>query len=148
MYRMKDKFVHRRHDHVRDPFASLLMDECHDSEVDPHLQTLIGEVLTSSTISSDEVCLDIIARGFRQRGQSAFFDVRVFNPFAKSHINHKLDTAFSSNENEKSDSTTSELLNSNMAPLAFLCSPEWRKRLRIETERFLTELALKLPGKK
>lgn len=145
---MKDKFVHRRHDHVRDPFASLLMNECHDSEVDPHLQTLIGEVLTSSTISSDEVCLDIIARGFRQRGQSAFFDVRVFNPFAKSHINHKLDTAFSSNENEKSDSTTSELLNSNMAPLAFLCSPEWRKRLRIETERFLTELALKLPRKK
>ena len=119
---MKDGFVHRRHDHERDPFASLLMDECHDLEVDLHLQTLTGEVLTSSTISSDEVCLDIIARGFRQRELRAFFDVRIFNPFAKSHVNHKLDTAFSSNENEKSDSTTSELLNSNMAPLALLCS--------------------------
>ena len=33
MYCMKDEFVHRRHDDVRDLFASLLMDECHDLEV-------------------------------------------------------------------------------------------------------------------
>ena len=133
MYCMKGGFVHRTHSHIRDLFASLLMDECHDFEVDLHLQTLIGEVLTSSTISSDEACLDIVARGFWQRGQRAFFDVRVFNPFAKSHINQKLDTAFSNNENEKSDSTTSELLNSNMAPLASCVLTEWRKKLRSRT---------------
>ena len=83
---------------MRDLFASLLKDVCHDVEVEPHLQTLTGEVLTSSANSSDEARLDVSARGFWQSGQRAFF--YVFNPFAKSHLNQKLDTAFSSNENE------------------------------------------------
>ena len=98
---IKRGFVHRRHDDVRDLFASLLKDVCHDVEVEPHLQTLTGDVLTSSGDSSDEAPLDISVRGFWQRGPRAFFNVRVFNPFAKSHLNQKLDTAFSSNENEK-----------------------------------------------
>ena len=89
------------HDDVRDLFASLLKDVCHDVEVQPHLQPLTGEVIISSANSSDDARLDVSARGFWQRGQRAFFDVRVFNPFAKSHLNQKLDTAFSSNENEK-----------------------------------------------
>ena len=101
MTRMKGGFVHRRHDEVRDLFASLLKDVCHDVEVEPHLQTLRGEVLTSSANSSDEARLDVSARGFWQRGQRAFFDVRVFNPFVKSHLNQKLDMVFSRNEREK-----------------------------------------------
>ena len=121
---MKGGFVQRRHDEVRDLFASLLKDVCHDAEVEPHFQTLTGDVLTSSANSCDEARLDVSARGFWQRGQRAFFDVRVFSPFAKSRLNQKLDTAFSSNENEKSDTTTSELLNFklSMAPSALLCS--------------------------
>ena len=55
----------------------------------------------SSVNSSDDARLDVSARGFWQREQRAFFDVRVFNPFSKSHLNQKLDTAFSSNENGK-----------------------------------------------
>ena len=98
---MKGGFVHRRHDDVRDLFATLLKDVCHDVEVEPHLETLTGEVLSSSANSSDEARLDFSARGFWQKGQKAFFDVRVFNPFAKSHLNQKLNTAFKSNENEK-----------------------------------------------
>ena len=43
----------RRHD-VQDQFASLLTDVCHDVEVEPHLQTLTGEALNSSSNSSDE----------------------------------------------------------------------------------------------
>ena len=83
---------------MRDLFASLLMDVGHDFEDEPPFETLTGEVLTSSANSSDEARLDVIARGFWQRGQRAFFFyVRVFNPFAKNHLNHKLDTALSSN---------------------------------------------------
>ena len=78
-----------RHDEVRDLFASLLQDVCHDVEVEPHTQTLTGQISSSSTNSSDEARLDVSARGFWQRGQRAFFDVRVFNPFAKSHLNLK-----------------------------------------------------------
>ena len=31
----------------------------------------------------------------------AFFDVRIFNPFAKSHLSSKLDTVFNSQESQK-----------------------------------------------
>ena len=98
---MKGGCVHRRHDEERDLFASLFRDVCHDVNVEPHLQTLTGEILSSSTNSSDEARLDVSARGFWQREQRAFFCVRVFNPFAKSHLNQRLETAFTSNENEK-----------------------------------------------
>ena len=48
---MKGGFVHGKHD-VLDLFASLLEDVCHDVEVEPHLQTLTGEVLASSANTS------------------------------------------------------------------------------------------------
>ena len=48
-------------------------------------QTLSGEILSSSNNSSDEM-MDVSERGFWQRGQPAFFDVMVFNTFAKSYL--------------------------------------------------------------
>ena len=78
---------------MRDLFATLFKDICHDVEVEPHLETLTGEVLGNSANSSDEARLDFSARRFWQKEQKAFFDVRVFNPFAKRHLNQKLDTA-------------------------------------------------------
>jgi len=79
--------------------------------------------LTSSANSSDEARLDISAHGFWKRGQGAFFDVRVFNPFEKSHLNQKLDTAFSSNENEKKRHYNQRLLlKSSRLPTALSCS--------------------------
>ena len=59
---MKSGFVHRRHDDVRDQFASLLRDVYYDIEVEPHLQALTGEALNSSAKSSDEARLDVSAR--------------------------------------------------------------------------------------
>ena len=48
---MKGGFVHRRNEEVRDLFASMLQDVCHDVEVEPRLQTQTGEILSSSTNS-------------------------------------------------------------------------------------------------
>ena len=91
---------------------------------------------------------NVSARSFWQRGQRAFFDVRVFNPFAKtSHLNQKLDTAFSSNENEKKrhyNQRIIEVEHGSFSPLVF---PPYDRNGR-ETERFLTELAQKLSEKK
>ena len=92
---MKGGFIYRWHDDVRDMLANLLKDVCHD--VQPHLQILTGEVLTGGANLSDDARLDVSVHGFRQRGQRAFYDVRV----AKSYLNQKLDTAFRSNKNEK-----------------------------------------------
>ena len=88
---------------------------------------------------SDEAPLDVSARGFCQRGQRAFFDVRVFNPFAKRHLNQKLNTAFSSNENEKRrhyNQRVIEVEHGSFSPLVF--SPYGGNGR--EAERFLTEL--------
>ena len=52
---------------MRDLFTSLIMDVCHDFEVEPHLQTLTGDVLSSSANSSDEAQVDVSARGLWQR---------------------------------------------------------------------------------
>ena len=127
---------------MRDLFASLLQDVCHDVEVEPHLQTLTGEILTSSTNSSDEARMDVSVQGFWQRGQRAFFDVRVFNPFAKSHVNQRLETAFTSNENEKKrhyNQRIIEVEHGSFSPLVF--TPYGGSGR--EAERFLAELAHK-----
>ena len=55
-----------------------------DVEVEPHLQTLTGKILSSSTNSSDEAHMDISLRGLWQRGQHAFFDVLcIYRPICK-----------------------------------------------------------------
>ena len=66
---MKGGFIHRSHDDVRDLFATLLKDVCHDVEVELHLETLTGEVLCSSANSSDEARLDFSACGFWQKSR-------------------------------------------------------------------------------
>ena len=144
---MKGGFVHRRHGEVRDLFASLLKDVCHDVEVEPHLQTLTGEVLTNSANSSDEARLDVSARGFWQRGQRAFFDVRVFNPFAKSHLNQKLDMVFSWNENVKKRHYNQQIIDIKLGSFCPLVFSPYGGNGR-EAERFFNELAQKLSEKK
>ena len=70
-----------------------------------------------------------------------------FNPFAKSHLNQKLDTAFSSNENENKrhyNQRIIEVEHGSFSPLVF--SPYGGNGR--EAERFLTELAQKLSDKK
>ena len=73
-------------------FAAFLKDIRHEVEVETltELQTLTGEGLTSSANSYDEAHLDISEAVFWQRGQCAFFNVTVFNPFTKSHLNQNL----------------------------------------------------------
>ena len=94
-------FIHKRHDGVRDVVAKIIEDVAYDVQTEPHLQPLTGEVLLPSANREDEARLDIAARGFWQRGEKAFFDVRVFNPFAQSHLSTKLDTVFKQQEATK-----------------------------------------------
>ena len=140
-------FVHRRHDDERDLYATLLKDVYHDVEVEPHLETLTGELLSNSANSSDEARLDFSARRFWQKGQKAFFDVRVFKPFAKGHLNRKLDTAFKSNENEKKrtyNQRVIEIEHGSFSPLVFTRYGGTGR----EAERFMTEQAQKLAERK
>ena len=94
-------FIKRRHDRIRDMFAEMLDDVAYDVCVEPALQPLTGEALSSTASIENDARVDVAARGFWQRAEMAFFDVRVFNPLAKSYLNQKLETVFNSHESAK-----------------------------------------------
>ena len=78
---MKGGFIHARHDDLRNTFANLLSEICNDVAIEPSMLALNDELETGK--KQDEARLDVSARGFWQRGQRAFFDVRVFHPFLR-----------------------------------------------------------------
>ncbi len=94
-------FIHKRHDGVRDIFAKILDQVSYDVRIEPHLQPLSGETLPATANQDDEARADFAARGFHNKGEMNFFDVKVFNPFSKTSLNKKLDTAFKANETAK-----------------------------------------------
>ena len=55
--------------------------------IEPPFTPLSGEILPSSANIADDARVDIAARSFWQRCDKAFFDVRVFNPYASTHRN-------------------------------------------------------------
>jgi len=75
------------HNEIRDLLADLLSEVCCDFGVEPALQPLDHEPLRHATANrEDGARLDIVARDFWGRNrQRAFFDVRMFNPFACSY---------------------------------------------------------------
>ena len=76
-----------RHNELRDITAQLLTETCHGVGIEPPLQPLEDEQLRHRTANrEDGARLDIVAENFWGRDrQNAFFDVRVFNPYAPSH---------------------------------------------------------------
>ena len=93
--------MHARHDELRDVDGNLLSEVCNDVAIEPHLTPVTGENLSRSSNTGDDARLDVSTRGFWQRGQRAFFDVRVFNPFALSHLKQNFQKVFTANEKEK-----------------------------------------------
>ena len=50
-----------------------------DVEIEPNLLSITGETLHHSANQQPDARLDISIRGFWQRGERAFADVRIFN---------------------------------------------------------------------
>ena len=76
-------FVH--HNELRDVTAEWLGDVCHDVVTEP-LHT--GESIVPVTANKqDDAHADVHACGFWGCRQSAFFDVRIFDPNARSYRN-------------------------------------------------------------
>ena len=64
--------------------AAAIDEVAYDVSTEPAFAPLTGEVLPPSTNSADDARVDIAARGFLQRCEKAFFDVRV--PSMDVHI--------------------------------------------------------------
>ena len=91
------------HDGIRDLSAKLMREVCRHVSVEPTLQPLTGETLIPiSANSSTAARLDIRADGFWECDrQSAFFDVRIFNPTAHASRNRSLPANYRRHELEK-----------------------------------------------
>ena len=140
-------FVHKRHDRVRDMFAKLLDDVAYDVRIEPPLEPLSGEKLPNNASTEEEARLDIAARGFWQDGAMAFFDVRVFNPFAKTHLRNNLESAFDNNEKQKKakyNQGVIEIEHGSFTPLVISAYGGVSR----ETERFVSRLTVKIAEKK
>jgi hypothetical protein len=94
-------YIMRRHNRIRDLFAKILDEVTNEVRIEPPLQPVTGETLKPGTLLDENAHPDIAARGFWQQYEMAFFDIQVFNPFAKSHLNRNLEAVFRSNETKK-----------------------------------------------
>ena len=103
----KSGFVSSRHNDLRDLTARIVSEFCKDTEIKPKLLHLYGEELHRRTKNqSNETRLDIRAQGIWNRGQQAFFKLRVFDPNACIYLNKSLQQWHAMNGHEKNRSTT------------------------------------------
>ena len=118
----KGGFVTLRHNEVRDMTGEMLHEVCRNVSIEPALQPLTGQNLNRSAITSNGSRVDVSARDFWVRDQQAFFDVRVFNSFAKRHAKKLLLKSFAINEKEKTmsyNSRVQEIEKGSFTPLVF-----------------------------
>ena len=101
----------------------ILAEVCNDVAVEPLLETLSGETFKYKTANkADDARPDVSARGFWQRGQRAFFDIKVFNPNARSYLGQSLQQQYKSHENGKKRAYNERILqveNGTFTPLVF-----------------------------
>ena len=107
--------------------ATLLTEVCHDVCVEPHLQPLSGEVLsTRSASTEDNARLDFVASGFwGGRFERAYFDVRVFNPHAPSNRTSQIALSYRRHEREKRlryEQRIREIEHTSFAPFVLSCT--------------------------
>ena len=111
------------HNEIRNLTGILLTEVCHDVSLEPVLQPLGGEVLNHATsIRENEARVDVAAKDVWTHGQKAFFDVKVFNPFAKSNQKFALASCFTHHERQKKrayEQRVVEVENGSFTPLIF-----------------------------
>ena len=122
----KGGYTHLRHNEIRDVFANLMDDVCHDVQIEPKLQTLDGKICSSNcTTTDDDARLDIKANGlWGSRFNRTFFDVKICNPHAKSCPKTIKDTYkyYESIKRNKYEERIRETERSSFNALSFACS--------------------------
>ena len=84
----KGGFVTSRHDNIKDLLTVCLDRVCNDVESEPYLSKITNEKFNlKSANTSDDARLDVKAKGFWRKGETAFFDVRVTHVNSKSSKN-------------------------------------------------------------
>ena len=112
-----------RHNEIRDLNADWMSEVCKETETEPLLQPLSGEIiLPRSANKQEDARVDIKTVGLWGRQQSAFFDVRVFHPNAPSYRDKSVAALFRKHELDKKreyGDRISEVENGSFTPLVF-----------------------------
>ena len=98
---MRGGFIIQRLNEIRDLEAEILQAVCTYVEMEPVLQKVTCKVLPRGANKAPDARLDIRARGFCAREQSAFFDVRVCHPNAVPYKNLTPTQTYKLHENDK-----------------------------------------------
>ena len=102
--------------------SMLVREKPNDVEVEPLLEPHTGEKLNKSSISTDNARVYIAARNVWIKGQRAYFDVRVFNPLARTYRDLSLSKVYERSEKEKKRSYNERILqiqHGSFTPLIF-----------------------------
>ena len=114
------------HNELRDITAELLTEVCHNVGVEPTLQPLTGEQLFYRSANvEDGARLDVVAEGFWDHRQKAYFDVKVFNPLAPTYSSISLPQCYRRAELKKRrmyEERIREIEHGSFTPLVFSCS--------------------------
>ena len=118
------------HNEIHNIMVDLLSEVCHRVGTEPSLQPVTGEQFEHRTANQEDGArLDIVAHGFWGRDrQSAFFDVRVFNPYAPCYRSSTLVQCYQKNELEKKkayEEWVREIEHGSFSPLVFQPQEVW-----------------------
>ena len=103
-------YIIRRHDRIRDLFARVMNEVLLGVRIEPPLQKLTGEKLNTGANKDEGARVDIVARDFWQMHEMAFFDIKVFNPLAKTNMSQSLEAAFKTSERNKKRSYNNRII--------------------------------------
>ena len=94
--------------------------------IEPSLQPVTGEQFSYLSANvEDGSRVDVVAEGFWNQGQQAYFDVKVFNPLAKTYSSTSLPQCYRQAELEKKrkyEERIREIKHCSFIPLVFSCS--------------------------
>eukprot|EP00731_Ephydatia_muelleri_P028772 Em0020g416a len=113
-----------RHNEVRDLTSAFLSEVCHNVHTEPTLQPLQGEHLKYKSANGEVGArLDVAAQNFWGKDhQTAYFDVRIFNPFAQSYANSSMSKCYRKHELDKKreyEERVREIEHESFSPLVF-----------------------------
>ena len=120
---------------------------CSDVTKEPLLQPLQVEKINYKTANVEqEARVDISVRGFWNRGQKAFSDLRVFNPSAPCYSGLSLDAAHARNERNKTRKYGERIINveqGTFTPLVFTSAGGMARQSQICYKRMAELMAEK-----
>ena len=104
--------------------SAFLSEVCHNVHTEPTLQPLQGEHLKYKSANGEVGArLDVAAQNFWGKDhQTAYFDVRIFNPFAQSYANSSMSKCYRKHKLDKKreyEERVREIEHGSFSPLVF-----------------------------